>query len=783
MPLLKPKHQTNQFPIPLVPVREVVIFPHTEIVLTFGRPKSIMAVNAALENKKLIAVFTQKDASVAQPTLKDLYRHGTLCSIERTLKTDGELNALVKGVSRLELLSLLQTDPFLLGEVIKIPEIVTPSPELTALSNHLTTQFKKAVNLGKSVEFMNFMRLMSGVSAAELADQIAFTLNVDLDTKQQLLANPKVLERLRLINELLAKEIKVLEIERQIASKTQEKLSRSMKEAVLRERIQTIKQELGEIDSTEKELADLEKSLKALPLSPKSKQKVFREFKRLARMSPHNPEANYIRTWLDTITDLPWGKTTKDRVSLKTAAQVLNQDHYGLEEVKERILEYLAVIKLKQKQSPQDSINLPTIICFLGPPGVGKTSMGRSIARALKRKFVKVSLGGIRDEAEIRGHRRTYVGAMPGRIIEGIRQAGSLNPVFMLDEIDKIGNDFRGDPSAALLEALDPEQNKEFSDHYLDIPFDLSKVIFIATANVLDTIPPALRDRLEIIRFSSYTETEKYHIASRHLLPKVLQSNALVKSDLKLSKATLLKIIQLYTREAGVRELERQLAKLARRLAKLKVSSRKKLPTITTKNLSSFLGPAKYSKLTPNKTNPVGIATGLAWTQSGGEVLFIEVATMPGKGDLHITGQLGDVMQESAKAAMSYIRANWRKLGLKQDFYKNLDIHIHVPEGAVPKDGPSAGITIATALISALSHRRTRKDTGMTGEITLKGRVLEIGGLKEKVIAAHTAGLKHIIYPKANTKDLAKIPSEVKQKIQFHPVTTINQVLQLAFAD
>ncbi len=780
MQILRPKKPENLIEVPLIPVRDVVVFPHNEIVLTLGRNKSIFAINSALNNPdKLIAIFTQKQAQTQNPQSEDIYHVGSLCVIERTFKSDEELNVLVKGVSRIKLRRLVSDSPYLLAEVEKIPDIVVPSEELTALSNHLTSQFKLAVNLGKTVEFMNFMKLMSGVSPAELANQIAFTLNIDIAKKQQLLEISDVKERLYKVNEYLAKEIQVLEIERKIASKTQQKFSKSMREAVLRERMQTIKQELGELNETEKELNELEKQIKKLAIPKKDKEKVLKELNRLKRMSPHNPEANYIRTWLETIIDLPWGKLSPDKVSLKKAEEILEAEHYGLKEVKERILEYLAVMKLKRKKEKNEGANLPTIICFAGPPGVGKTSLGRSIAKALKRKFVKVSLGGIRDEAEIRGHRRTYVGAMPGRIIKGILQAGSMNPVFMLDEIDKVGNDFRGDPSAALLEALDPEQNKDFSDHYLDMKFDLSKVMFIATANVLDTIPPALRDRLEVISFAGYTETEKYHIAKEHLLPKVREKNALEKNDLNLNKAVLMKIIKSYTREAGVRELERQLAKLARKIAKLKVA-RRKIPKITTKNLEEFLGPVKYTDLSLGKRLPAGIATGLAWTQAGGEVLFVEVSIMPGKGELQLTGQLGEVMQESAKAAMSYVRVNWKKLGLKKDFYKNIDIHIHVPEGAVPKDGPSAGVTMTTALVSALTGKRVKKSLGMTGEISLKGRVLEIGGLKEKVIAAHTYGLKEIVLPKANEKDLKKIPEEVKSKLKFYPVESLDEVLEIA---
>ncbi len=782
MQILRPKKTTADKQLPLIPVRNVVIFPHNEIVLTLGRSKSIFAINTALDQpEKTIAIVAQKQAEIEDPKIGDLYQVGTLAVIERTFKSDEELNVLIRGLERIKLKNILNENPYLLAEVEKVPDLITADEEIAALSNHLTNQFKLAVNLGKSVEFMNFMKLMSGVSPLELANQVAFTLNIDIAKKQQLLETSDVKERLYRVNEYLSREIEVLKIEKKIASKTQQKFSKSMREAVLRERMQTIKQELGEMDEREKELNELRKKIDRLPIPKKDKEKVLKELNRLKRMSPHNPEANYILTWLETILDLPWGKITPDKVSLKKAEEILDSDHYGLEEIKERILEFLAVMKLKRKQNKEEAADSPTILCFAGPPGVGKTSLGRSIAKALKRKFVKVSLGGIRDEAEIRGHRRTYVGAMPGRIIKGVLQAGSMNPVFMLDEIDKIGNDFRGDPSAALLEALDPEQNKEFSDHYLDMKFDLSKVMFIATANVLDTIPPALRDRLEVIRFSGYTETEKYHIAKEHLLPKVKEKNALEANDLRLNKTVLMKIIKDYTREAGVRELERQLSKLARKIAKLKIG-KKKPPKITAKNLEELLGPVKYGDLSLGKKLSAGIATGLAWTQAGGEVLFIEVSIMPGKGELQLTGQLGEVMQESAKAAMSYVRTNWKKLGLKKDFYKTIDIHIHVPEGAVPKDGPSAGVTITTALVSALTGKRVKQKIGMTGEISLKGRVLEIGGLKEKVIAAHTYGLREIILPKNNEKDLKKIPEEIKEKLTFHPVEKVDEVLKLALS-
>jgi len=772
----------KKYHVPLIPVRDVVVYPTNEVVLTFGRKKSMQAVDSSLSKDKLVALFTQRDGKINDPELKDLYGVGTLCTVERTLKTDGELNALVRGLARIRLVTLESDTPIQIVEVEELSENVVPSAELEALARHLTTSFREAVNLGKSIEFTNFMRLMSGVSISELADQIAPTLNIDLPTRQVLLESLDLLPRMYKINDLLAKELKVLEIEKTIASKTQEKFSKNMKENVLRERMATIKSELGELDDGEAELDDLHDAIHKLVLPKKDKAKVLKEFERLDRMSPNNPESGYIRTWLETVLELPWDKLTPDHVSLKTAEKILNEDHYGLDEIKERILEYLAVMKLKRAKN--NNTSLPTILCFVGPPGVGKTSLGRSIARALKRRFVKASLGGIRDEAEIRGHRKTYIGAMPGRIIEGIKTAGSMNPVFMLDEIDKIGNDFRGDPSAALLEALDPEQNKEFSDHYLELNMDLSRAMFIATANVLDTIPSALLDRLEVIRFSGYTRVEKFHIAKKYLLPKVIEKNAIAVKNLKIPDLILKDVIAKYTREAGVRELERELAKIARKVAK-KIASNGKKPlkltaSLTATSLHAYLGPAKFSSTIAERKNPVGMATGLAWTSVGGEILFIEVSTMPGKGTVQITGQLGDVMKESAQAAYTYVRSHHKDFGLKSNFYKTIDLHIHVPEGAVPKDGPSAGVTMTTAIVSALTHRAVRKSFGMTGEVTLRGRVLEIGGLKEKVIAAHTAGLRQIIHPWDNTKDLEKIPAEIKKDLTFHPVKEVSEVLELA---
>lgn len=767
--------------VPLVPVRDVVIFPTNEVVLTFSRKQSIEAINRALGTTgKQVAIFTQKNSDVSSPTPQDLYEIGTLATVERTLKNDDDLNVLVRGIKRVKFVKLIDQDGTQLAQVEVVPEIINIDPELEAVARRVTNLFKEAVGMGKSVEFMNFMRLMSGVTANELADQVSANLNISTDTRQKLLETLDLKARLFAINDLLTKEFKVLEIEKSIANKTQAKFSKHMKETVLRERLETIKAELGENDPEDQELDDLHDAIHKLKLPKKIKDKLHKEFLRLERMSTHNPESGYLRTWLETILEIPWNNTTLDHVAIKSAEKVLNTDHYGLEEIKERILEYLAVMKLRKGQDEKNkSASVPTILCFVGPPGVGKTSLGKSIARSLKRRFVKISLGGIRDEAEIRGHRKTYIGAMPGRIVEGIKSAGSMNPVFMLDEIDKIGNDFRGDPSAALLEALDPEQNKEFSDHYLEIPMDLSQVMFIATANVLDTIPTALRDRLEVIRFTSYTTAEKFHIAKNYLIPKVVSKNAIKTRDMKLGDSLIRDLIKGYTREAGVRNLERELSKIARKIAK-NLASNKKVVPITPKSLASYLGPIPYSSTYAEKKNPIGMATGLAWTSVGGEILFIEVAVMPGSGKIQITGQLGEVMKESAQAAYSYIRSHYDSLGLAKDFYKTIDLHIHVPEGAVPKDGPSAGVTMVTALVSALTKKAVKKNLGMTGEVTLRGRVLEIGGLKEKVIAAHAAGLREIIHPENNSKDLEKIPTEIKKDLTFYPVKEVSEVLKLS---
>lgn len=627
------------------------------------------------------------------------------------------------------------------------------------------------------------MRLMGTQDQVELADQVASSLDLSTAEKQELLEVANVKQRLMDVHRHLIHELKVLEIEQNINTKTKEKFDKSMRDAVLRERMKTIKRELGEDDEDkDSEVDELAQKLRSKNLPEDARIRIQKELNKLSKLHIHNPERGYLTSWIETALDLPWSEKTPNNVEIKRAQEILNADHYGLPEVKDRVLEHLAVMKLKgvKKNGELKATNLPTILCFVGPPGVGKTSIGRSIARALNRKFVKMSLGGIRDEAEIRGHRRTYVGAMPGRIMQGMKNAGTVNPVFMLDEIDKVGADFRGDPSAALLEALDPEQNHAFEDHYIDMPYDLSNVMFITTANVLDTIPPALRDRLEIIRFPGYTLMEKFHIAKDHLWDKALSANGLSRSQIHLPDDLLRTIISGYTREAGVRNLEREINKLMRKVAREVTENGKHSIVITRRILTRFLDPERFTATLSEERDDIGMATGLAWTQAGGEILFIEVSIVPGRGNLTLTGQLGDVMRESCQAAFSYVRSRWEDLKLERDFYKKIDVHIHVPEGAVPKDGPSAGIAITTALVSALTGQATRKDTGMTGEVTLRGRVLEIGGLKEKVIAGHRAGLRRIILPAKNARNLDKIPEEVAKDIKFYPVAHMDQVVKLA---
>lgn len=769
--------------VPVIAVRGSVVFPHTDTLLSFGRPKSVAAVNSAFQEDRVVAIFTQKDPKVGDPDSEDLYEIGTIATITQMMSTDGEIHALVRGQARIKLNELLAKEPFLIGKVEEILEETEDSPEIKALANRLSILFKKAVNLGKQAEVMTVMKLVSGEAAPiELTDQIASILEIKVSEKQELLEMFNLKRRMQKVLKYLTKEISVLELERTISTKTQARFEDQMRKAILRERKRTIEQELGEEEGEldADEMAEYKEKIKKAGMPKEVREKAEKELKRLTQMSPHNPEGGYVRNYLDWLVEMPWSKVTPNNVSIAHAAKILEDRHYGMKKAKERILEFLAVMKIKKENKDDKEGSHPTILCFMGPPGVGKTSIGKSIAESLGRKFVRISLGGIRDEAEIRGHRRTYVGALPGRIIQGIKNAGTKNPIFMLDEIDKLGVDFRGDPSSALLEALDPEQNKEFSDHYLEVPFDLSEVMFIATGNVMDGIPGPLRDRMEIISFPGYTKEEKEHIVSKFLWPKQLRLNGLEKKKIKLSSEAIKEIIDRHTREAGVRELERNLANVCRKIARL-VAEKKKYPiNIKIKDITKFLGPRKFSSLEAEKKDEVGMSTGLAVTAAGGEILFIEVALMPGKGKLTLTGQLGDVMKESAKAAFTWAKSHYQLLGLKDNFAENMDVHIHVPEGAVPKDGPSAGTAITTALVSALTKIPVKSNVGMTGEVTLRGRVLEIGGVKEKVIAAHRAGLKTVILPFENKKDMEDVPANVKKEIKFVFAKKIEEVLKIA---
>lgn len=766
-------HDKKESLIPVIPLRDGVIFPHTESVLTFGRPKSLSAIENAFAKDRTVLFVLQKHPHDNDPGPDSIFTTGSVSHIDRMLRTDGEINALVKGIYRAEIVALEQSDPYLLAKIVEREESIEDSDEIMALCKHLTNEFRKLMNLGKPADFLTFMNVMSENSPSQLSHQIASILDIKAEEKQELLETDDVRIRIEKIAEYLAKEVRILELERRIASKTNERFEKGAKETILRERIRTMEKELGDAADGGGEIKELYHKIKKAKMPQEVEEKAHKELKKLSQMTQFNPEAGYIRNYLDWLVSIPWSMQSKNNIDIKKAEEILDKDHYGLKKMKERIVEYLAVHKLAGKMKGP-------ILCFVGPPGVGKTSLGKSIAKSLGRKFVRVSLGGIRDEAEIRGHRRTYVGALPGRIIQGIKDAKTRNPVFMLDEIDKVGTDFRGDPSSALLEALDPEQNNAFSDHYLEVPFDLSDVLFVTTANILDTIPPALRDRLEVIPFPGYTGDEKFHIARGFLINKQREAHGLKEDNVEITDSAVHHIIGRYTKEAGVRSLEREIAAVFRKIAKLVAEGNKQKIVVTLQTVAKYLGPAKFSATLAEKKDEAGMSTGLAYTEAGGDILFIEVALMPGKGNLLLTGQLGEVMKESCQAAMSYVRARAKQLGLSDKFYQKIDVHVHVPEGAVPKDGPSAGSAIATALVSALTKIPVDRKIGMTGEITLRGRVLEIGGVKEKVIAAHRAGLKMVVMPKENKKDLEDIPEKVLKDLKFVFVSHIDDVLKVA---
>lgn len=765
--------------LPLLPVRDIVVFPYMVIPLFVHREKSIRALEEALGRDRLIFLVAQRDHSEEEPLPKDLYRVGTVALIMRMLRLpDGKIKILVQGLSKAILKELPQTSPFFLAKIehIKDPFITEITLEIEALMRNIREQLERIASYGRILSPDLMFVLESVDDPGRLADLIVSNLELPIEKAQEILEITDPIERLKVLNDLLGKEVQVLAMQAKIQSQAKDEMNKSQREYFLREQMRAIRSELGEVDERTKEIRALRQKVKRAKMPDPVQKEALKELERLEQMHPDATEASLVRTYIDWLVEMPWAKSTKDNLDLKKAKQVLDEDHYNLEKVKERILEYLSVRKLKKQMKGP-------ILCFIGPPGVGKTSLGKSIARALGRKFVRISLGGIRDEAEIRGHRRTYVGALPGRIIQSIKQAGSNNPVFMMDEVDKIGVDFRGDPASALLEVLDPEQNNAFSDHYLNVPFDLSKVMFITTGNLIDPIPSALQDRMEIIEIPGYTDLEKLKIVRSFLIPRQMEAHGITDKVLEVSDKAILQMISQYTREAGLRNLEREIASICRKVARKVAEGEKKKIRVTAGNLARFLGPPPYPPDEERDQNEVGVATGLAWTETGGEVLHVEASTMPGKGALILTGHLGEVMKESAQAALTYTRAKGKTYGIKPNDFNNKEIHIHVPAGAIPKDGPSAGITMAVSLVSALSGIPVRKDVAMTGEITLRGRVLPVGGLKEKALAALRAGIRTVIIPHLNQKDLTELPPYLRKKVDFVSVKYMDEVLKIALAE
>jgi ATP-dependent Lon protease len=759
----------------VIPLRDMVVFPYLVVPLFVGRPMSLKALEKAMREDHLLVLVAQKDGEIQEPKPEDLYTVGCAASVLQELKLpDGTAKALIEGLKRVRILSLEKVDDHYEAEIEVIEEKESKNLEIDALMKNIVTQFEKAAQLGKPIPREVLLAALNIESPGRLADFVAFHLNLKTAERQEILEaiDPQV--RLEKVSFYLGRELEILEIGSRIQSRVKEQMDKAQREYYLREQLKAIQKELGVLDEREEEIQELKKKIEEAGMPEETKEKALKEVDRLSKMPPGSAEVSVVRTYLDWLIALPWNKRSEEKLDLKEAAKILDEDHYGLEKVKERVLEYLAVLKLTEGKAKG------SILCFVGPPGTGKTSIGQSIARALGRKFMRISLGGIRDEAEIRGHRRTYVGALPGRIIQVLAQVKTKNPVFMLDEIDKIGVDFRGDPSSALLEVLDPEQNHSFSDHYLEVPFDLSEVLFICTANILDTIPPALKDRMEVIHFPGYTEEEKMEIAKRYLLPKQLKNHGLTDKNLLIEENALRKIIREYTREAGVRNLEREIGAICRQVARKIVEGDGERVVVNEKNISDFLGPPKFRYGMAEEKDEVGVATGLAWTEVGGDIISVEATLMKGKGKLILTGHLGEIMRESAQAAVSYLRSKAKELGIDEDFAEKFDIHIHVPAGAIPKDGPSAGITMATALASALTKRPVKKDVAMTGEITLRGHVLPVGGIKEKVLAAHRAGIKNVILPEENEKDLVLVPEHVRKDLNFILVKSVDKVFEEA---
>lgn len=760
--------------MPLLPLRGLIVYPSMVLHLDVGRERSVKALEQAMVDDNLILLSTQREVHIEEPTPEDIYRMGTIARVRQMLKLpNGTIRVLVEGLHRATIEEFLEEKVYYRVRVTQIEPQVKDDLKLEALMRSVLDYFEQYLRLSKKVSPETYSAVADIDDPGRLADIIASHLPLKIADKQKILETVDVHQRLETLLEMLNDEREVLELERKISQRVKKQMEKTQKEYYLREQMKAIQRELGEKEGRIGEVEELREQLAQLDAPDYVVERVEKEIERLEKIPTTSAEGSVIRTYVEWLLQLPWRKETKDDLDLKKAENILDEDHYGLEKAKERVLEYLAVQKMVNKLKGP-------ILCLVGPPGVGKTSLARSIARALNRKFVRVSLGGVRDEAEIRGHRRTYVGALPGRIIQGMKTAGTVNPVFLLDEIDKMSADFRGDPASALLEVLDPEQNATFSDHYIEIPYDLSKVMFITTANNLYGIPRPLLDRMEVLHISGYTELEKEQIAKGYLIPKQMKEHGLVKDQLQIHKDALLKVIRHYTREAGVRNLERTIGTLCRKAAKLLVSGEKKKVVITPKNLEQFLGPIKFRYGRAEETDQVGAATGLAWTETGGDTLTIEVTVLPGKGKLTLTGKLGDVMKESAQAAFSYIRSRATEFHIDPEFHEKSDIHIHVPEGAIPKDGPSAGITMATALVSALTGIPVSRHVAMTGEITLRGRVLPIGGLKEKALSAHRAGIRHILIPKDNQKDLDDVPESVRRDLTFTLVEHMDEVLPRA---
>jgi ATP-dependent Lon protease len=760
---------------PLLPLRDLVVFPRMVTPLFVGRDRSMEAVEAASENDEPLIVAAQRDADIEEPGPEDLYTFGTEVSVARTLRLpDGTISLLTQGRQRVQIVEYIHLEPYIRVRAVPILDSSERTQATEALMRAVLALFEKVVELDRNLPEDAYVFAMNIVEPGWLADLMAQTLSLDTDKRQELLETIEVGERLQRASVYLANELDVLELEDKIHSQVQQELDKTQREYFLREQMKAIQTELGEGDVYTQEVNGLRERIEELALPEEVSARARKELDRLAAIPPLSPEVGVVRTYLDWLIELPWTEASEDNLDVKHVEKVLESRHYGLPKAKERVLEHIAVRRLAG-----DKMHSP-ILCFVGPPGTGKTSLGQSIAEALGRSFVRVSLGGVRDEAEIRGHRRTYIGSLPGRILQTMRRAGTVNPVFMLDEVDKLGLDFRGDPSAALLEVLDPEQNVSFSDHYLEVAYDLSKVLFITTANTLEPVPPALRDRMEVIEFPGYVDEEKIEIANRFLIPRQIEQTGLAETPISITEGALRSLIRDYTYEAGVRNLEREIASICRKVARRVAEGKPVVKRVTAASLPRYLGPPQFIRTLAEDHEGIGIATGVAWTEGGGDLNPVEVALLPGKGTLLLTGQLGEIMQESAQAALSYARSRSQELHLKPDLFEAIDVHVHLPEGAIPKDGPSAGITIATALVSALTGRPVRHDLGMTGEITLRGRVLPVGGLKEKLLAAYRADLKAVLVPKRNDKDLVEIPRRVRRHLEVILVDTMDEVLEAA---